>query len=128
MASSTLISSMLFLLLLMFSLHPYEALGSQTKIRKLKEMNKVRRNLEGNDYKSSKSQVEGSVSNKCHSKISIEIVTTYLSNESSSPCIQCNAGSCYSCTTTRKCTWSSDSHRTYRRCTVTELCCLIIRS
>ncbi|XP_010500256.1 PREDICTED: uncharacterized protein LOC104777664 [Camelina sativa] len=125
MASSKLISSMLFLLLLVFSLHMDEALAAQRKIRKLKEIIKVGRNLEDNDYKSSKRQAGGSVSNKCHSKSYTTTVTTYLiTNESSSPCIKCDVknGSCYSCTKTRKCRSSNGSPW---RCTVTELCCLI---
>ncbi|KAG7598142.1 hypothetical protein ISN44_As06g024360 [Arabidopsis suecica] len=122
MASSTFYS-MLFLLVLVFSLHVDEALGAQTKIRKLKEM---RRNLEGNiDYRSSKRQTGGSVSTQCHSKSYIEIVTTYLPDNSSSPCIKCNHDSCYSCTKTTSCRSSTGSPR---RCIVNEVCCLIVYS
>ncbi|EFH66867.1 hypothetical protein ARALYDRAFT_889962 [Arabidopsis lyrata subsp. lyrata] len=111
---------------MLFSLHVDEALGAQTKISKLKEMITMRRNLEGNiDYKSSNMRTGGSVSNQCHSKSYIEIVTTYLPDDSSSPCIQCNHDSCYSCTKTRKCRWSTGSPR---RCTVNEVCCLIVYS
>ncbi|AEE30484.1 transmembrane protein [Arabidopsis thaliana] len=127
MASSTFYS-MLFLLVLVFSLHVDEALGAQTKIRKLKEMITMRRNLEGNiDYRSSKRRTGGSVSNQCRSKSYIEIVTTYLpeSDDSSAPCIKCNHDYCYSCTKTRQCTRSTGSPWT---CTVTELCCLIVYS
>ncbi|CAD5313608.1 unnamed protein product [Arabidopsis thaliana] len=88
----------------------------------------MRRNLEGNiDYRSSKRRTGGSVSNQCHSKSYIEIVTTYLpeSDDSSAPCIKCDYDYCYSCTKTRQCRQSTGSPWT---CTVTELCCLIVYS
>ncbi|OAP17990.1 hypothetical protein AXX17_AT1G25330 [Arabidopsis thaliana] len=57
---------MIFLLVLLFSLHMGEALGAQTEIRKIKETIRMRRNLEGNDYKNSKMWTGRSYSPQCH--------------------------------------------------------------
>lgn len=86
------------------------------------EMIKMRRNLRDNDYRSSKTKAGGSVSNKCHSKS----YTTYISDESSPPCIKCDINNvyCYSCTKTRHCTRSNGSPW---RCIVNEKCCLIAK-
>ncbi|EOA36307.1 hypothetical protein CARUB_v10010615mg [Capsella rubella] len=127
MASSTF-SSMLFLLLLVFSLHLDEALGSQTEIRKLKETIKMRRNLEGDDHRSSKMSTEHSQTRHCKGRrTSLEnMATTYRPDQVQfgplpSPCASCRSPSanCYRCVTTRRCEGFKGSPLT---CTTSEKC------
>ncbi|XP_010498938.1 PREDICTED: uncharacterized protein LOC104776541 isoform X2 [Camelina sativa] len=134
MASQTFIF-MLFLLLV-FSLHMDEALAAQTEIRKLKETIKMRRNLEGNDHRSSKMRVGRSITKRCQGQKSLKnMATTYRPNHgqfnplpvpggySSSLCKSCTSffASCYTvrCVIIKRC---QGFHGSPMKCTSFEKC------
>ncbi|KAG2269253.1 hypothetical protein Bca52824_063808 [Brassica carinata] len=77
--SSSIVSSVLFLLLLVFSLHMDDASGAQTEIRKLKESVKKIRILEGGENRSSKTAAGGSTTKRCKglAKTFKNMATTY---------------------------------------------------
>ncbi|CAL9216126.1 unnamed protein product [Arabidopsis halleri] len=106
MRSSTF-SSIIFLLLLVFSLHMDEALGAQTEIRKLKETIKMRRNLKGNDYKNSKMEVLPSLSPHCpgSKRLKNMVTTNDYQGPDSFTCMKCILGQqvCLTCTYTKHC-------------------------
>ncbi|XP_010460191.1 PREDICTED: uncharacterized protein LOC104741109 [Camelina sativa] len=134
MASRTFIF-MLFLFLV-FSLHMDEALAAQTEIRKLKETINMRRNLEGNEHRSSKMNVGPSTTKRCQGRKSLKnMATTYRPNHgqfnpltvqggySSSVCKSCPSFSalCYTarCVITKRCQGFRGSPM---ECTTTEEC------
>ncbi|CAN6881355.1 unnamed protein product [Brassica oleracea var. botrytis] len=112
---SSLVSSMLFLLLLVFLLHMDDAFCAQTEIRKLKETISARRNLEGDDQRSSKMWLPPSRSLHCGGgKAFKNMATTYRTDHGhlpggylSSLCQPCSSyfSNCYhfTCTTTVYC-------------------------
>ncbi|ESQ34377.1 hypothetical protein EUTSA_v10009058mg [Eutrema salsugineum] len=131
---SSIVSSMLFLLLLVFSFHMDEAFGAQTEIRKLKETVNMRRNLEGDDHRSSKMHIRPSITKRCSGPKTFKNMATTLRPDhgefrplpggySSSLCSACNSYSSYcytiSCTTTERCQSFNGSPMT---CTRSEEC------
>ncbi|CAN6976202.1 unnamed protein product [Brassica rapa subsp. trilocularis] len=135
---SSIVSSVLFLLLLVFSLHMDEAFGAQTEIRKLKESVKKSRILEGGENRSSKTAAGGSKTKHCkgRAKTFKNMATTYRPGHGqfrplsgvylSSPCQPCPPRSfncfSFSCVTTVRCQSINGSRTT---CTRSEKCKLI---
>ncbi|KAJ0257745.1 Uncharacterized protein HA466_0085610 [Hirschfeldia incana] len=131
--SSSIVSSVLFLLLLVFSLQMDDAFGAQTEIRKLKSVKKSRI-LEGDENRSSKMEVGRSITKRCGGAKTFKNMATTsrpdhgqfhpLSGEYlSSPCQPCTSRSsfCYSirCVTTVRCQSINGSPTT---CTRSENC------
>ncbi|CDY14700.1 BnaC05g19570D [Brassica napus] len=133
--SSSIVSSVLFLLLLVFSLHMEDASGAQTEIRKLKESVKKIRILEGGENRSSKTAAGGSTTKRCKglAKRFKNMATTYRPGHGqfrplsgvylSSPCQPCPPRSfncfSFSCVTTVHCQSINGSTPT---CTRSEKC------
>ncbi|KAG2303740.1 hypothetical protein Bca52824_032391 [Brassica carinata] len=127
---SSIVSSMLFLLLLVLLLHMDHAFGAQTEIRKLKTIN-ARRNLKGDDQRSSKMWFPPSRSLHCGGGKAFEnMATTYRTDHGhlpgkylSSLCQPCFSyfSNCYhyTCTTTEYCQSFNGSPPT---CTRSENC------
>ncbi|CAH8337040.1 unnamed protein product [Eruca vesicaria subsp. sativa] len=129
---SSPVSSLLFLLLLVFLIHMDDAFGAQTEIRKLKETINARRNLNGDDNRSSKMGTVPSRSIRCGGEKTLKnMATTYQPDHHgpipggylSSLCQPCSSyfSKCYTftCTTTESCQSINGSPPT---CTRSENC------
>ncbi|EFH66866.1 hypothetical protein ARALYDRAFT_889961 [Arabidopsis lyrata subsp. lyrata] len=126
MVSSTF-TSMLFLLLLLFSFHMGEALGAQTEIRKIKETIRMRRNLEGNDYKNSKMWMRRSYSPQCQQYERFKNMVTTNGDDDHGLDDPCFPFTCFNGwgPGSQSCTYTKYCHAVYGappRCSISENC------